>query len=40
MRDGVWYVGDTYGETALSNQLKPLADVLAPVAKTWETVDL
>ena len=28
MRDGVWYVGDTYGNTALSQQLKPLADAL------------
>jgi hypothetical protein len=33
MRDGVWYVGDTYGETALSNQLKPLAEELA-----WKVV--
>jgi hypothetical protein len=33
MRDGVWYVGDTYGETALSNQLKPLADALEHIAE-------
>jgi hypothetical protein len=38
MRDGVWYVGDTYGETALSNQLKPLADALEHIAEP-ETVD-
>ena len=28
MRDGVWYVGDTYDKTALSQQLKPLAEAL------------
>lgn len=28
MKDGVWYVGDTYGSTALSNKLTPLADAL------------
>jgi hypothetical protein len=39
MRDGVWYVGDTYGTTAMSGQLVPLAEAMAP-AKTWETVDL
>ena len=39
MRDGVWYVGDTYGTTAMSGQLVPLARAMAP-AKTWETVDL
>jgi len=33
MKDGVWYVGDTYGKTALSNQLKPLAAELA-----WKVV--
>jgi hypothetical protein len=33
MRDGVWYVGDTYGTTDLSNQLKPLAAELA-----WKVV--
>lgn len=33
MRDGVWYVGDTYGKTALSEQLKPLAAELA-----WKVV--
>ena len=39
MRDGVWYVGDTYGTTALSEKLVPLAQAMAP-AKTWESVDL
>jgi hypothetical protein len=29
MKDGVWYVGDTYDKTALSRQLKPLAAELA-----------
>jgi hypothetical protein len=33
MKDGVWYVGDTYGTTDLSNQLKPLAAELA-----WKVV--
>ena len=33
MKDGVWYVGDTYGETDMSNQLKPLAAELA-----WKVV--
>ena len=39
MKDGVWYVGDTYGTTALSEKLMPLAQAMAP-AKTWESVDL
>lgn len=39
MRDGVWYVGDTYDTTAMSGQLVPLAQAMAP-AKTWESVDL
>jgi hypothetical protein len=39
MRDGVWYVGDTYGTTAMSGQLVPLAEAMTP-AKTWESVDL
>ncbi len=39
MKDGVWYVGDTYGTTAMSGQLVPLAQAMAP-AKNWETVDL
>jgi hypothetical protein len=34
MKDGVWYVGDTYGSTELSNKLTPLAEALAE-----ETVD-
>ena len=33
MKDGVWYVGDTYGKTDMSNQLKPLAEALA-----WKVV--
>lgn len=33
MRDGVWYVGDTYGRTALSSQLKPLAEELVQTAE-------
>ena len=36
MKDGVWYTGCP-GE---GDALMPLADVLTPVAKTWETVDL
>jgi hypothetical protein len=36
MKDGVWYTGCP-GE---GDALVPLATVLAPVAKTWETVDL
>ena len=36
MKDGVWYTGCP-GE---GNALMPLATALAPVAKTWETVDL
>jgi hypothetical protein len=36
MKDGVWYTGCP-GE---GDALVPLADALAPVAKTWETVDL
>ena len=36
MKDGVWYVGDTYGSTALSNKLTPLAEAMQAV----ETVDL
>jgi hypothetical protein len=31
MKDGVWYVGDTYGSTALSNRLTPLAEALQAV---------
>jgi hypothetical protein len=31
MKDGVWYVGDTYGSTALSNKLTPLAEALEAV---------
>jgi hypothetical protein len=34
MRDGTWYVGDTYGTTPLSTKLTVLADALAA-----ETVD-
>ena len=29
MRDGVWYVGDTYDSTRLSKKLTPLAEALA-----------
>ena len=36
MKDGVWYTGCP-GE---GDALVPLATVLTPVAKTWETVDL
>jgi hypothetical protein len=36
MKDGVWYTGCP----GKDNALVPLADVLTPVAKTWETVDL
>ena len=39
MRDGVWYVGDTYDRTSMSGQLVPLAQAMTP-AKTWESVDL
>jgi len=35
MRDGVWYCGDTYGSTDLSNRLTALAEALQAV----ETVD-
>jgi len=35
MKDGVWYVGDTYGSTELSNKLTPLAEAMQAV----ETVD-
>jgi hypothetical protein len=28
MRDGAWYVGDTYGSTPLSTKLTVLADAL------------
>ena len=35
MKDGVWYCGDTYGSTKLSNKLTPLAEALQAV----ETVD-
>ena len=38
MRDGVWYVGDTYGSTLLSNNLTVLADALEHIAET-ETID-
>ena len=31
MRDGVWYVGDTYGSTELSNKLTPLTEALEAV---------
>ena len=31
MKDGVWYVGDTYGSTALSNRLTPLSEALQAV---------
>ena len=31
MRDGVWYVGDTYGSTELSNKLTPLTEALETV---------
>ena len=31
MKDGVWYVGDTYGSTELSNKLTPLAEALETV---------
>ena len=31
MKDGVWYVGDTYGSTELSNRLTPLAEALQAV---------
>ena len=35
MKDGTWYVGDTYGSTELSNKLTPLAEAMQAV----ETVD-
>jgi hypothetical protein len=35
MKDGAWYVGDTYGSTELSNKLTPLAEAMQAV----ETVD-
>lgn len=31
MRDGVWYVGDNYGSTAMSGTLVPLAEAMASV---------
>ena len=31
MKDGVWYVGDTYSSTELSNRLTPLAEALEAV---------
>jgi hypothetical protein len=31
MKDGTWYVGDTYGSTGLSNKLTPLAEALQAV---------
>jgi len=31
MKDGVWYVGDIYGSSALSNRLTPLAEALEAV---------
>ena len=31
MKDGTWYVGDTYGSTELSNKLTPLAEALQAV---------
>ena len=31
MKDGTWYVGDTYGSTALSNKLTPLAEAMQAV---------
>jgi len=33
MRDGVWYCGDTYGSTGLSNKLTPLAEALQALEK-------
>jgi hypothetical protein len=33
MKDGVWYCGDTYGTTHLSNKLTPLSEALV-----WEAV--
>jgi len=33
MQDGVWYCGDTYGETHLSNRLTPLSEALV-----WEAI--
>jgi hypothetical protein len=38
MRDGVWYMGDTYSSTPLSKKLTALTDVLAQFADA-ETVD-
>jgi len=38
MRDGVWYMGDTYDSTPLSKKLTALTDVLAQFADA-ETVD-
>ena len=29
MKDGVWYCGDTYGNSPLSDRLTPLAEALA-----------
>jgi hypothetical protein len=31
MKDGVWYVGDNYGSTAMSGRLVPLAEAMAAV---------
>jgi hypothetical protein len=31
MKDGVWYVGDNYGTTAMSGTLVPLAEAMASV---------
>ncbi len=38
MKDGVWYVGDTYSSSPLSKKLTVLADALACVAEA-ESVD-
>ena len=34
MRDGVWYCGDVYGRTELSNKLTALAEALASEKET------
>lgn len=34
MQDGVWYVGDNYGTTALSGKLVPLTEALEAVKET------
>ena len=36
MRDGVWYVGDTYGSTLLSNNLTVLTNALEKFAEAQE----